>query len=682
VLSLGAGCFQEKSNSPEPGATSLNIQTQQAVVAESPSEQAPEQAADDQASATPEDNTDPNTSSAAVAVISTPDFFPEGIHPASPLAEMIKLAEAGMEEGVMVAYVTNSMSTFNLRPEDIIYLNDIGMPSSVVTAMMKRDHMLQGVFSQASNEETEPAAVAPKSIEPPQSYPYQFADNSVPTAGAQPEDAPPSQEEPVETAPMEFDDALAPYGTWINVGGYGACWQPTVAVINHGWQPYFNSGCWVYTDHGWYWKSGYSWGWAAFHYGRWFRHSTLGWCWAPGKVWGPAWVTWRWSRSYCGWAPLPPAAVFKTGSGLTFHGHRAGSSADFNLTAGSYKFVDFQHLQAQHLSQHALPHDQVNRIFGQTVVSTRIAGNDRTVINNGLPPERLAEATHKEVQKVSLHPVAFSNAYQNNKERIDASGKTMTIVGPMPPQPAKQPGLAIHTHDLQRKPSQPALSTTAQAALVQQQTFEGTLQPHQPALGHSANLEDARPTRTQPVTVIHNSRDRTRKDNPALANRTGTEVANRVQPDTAVPRQFDADDSRNTASRRGPGSPLILRGPDRNTAIGSVARQPTLQSAFRQQPQRQPEPDDQVVAPVPAPQPPPAQRQYVPPVFAAPNTQVTRQEPPPRPNPEPAISHQQHTQVQAPAQSHAAPPAPAPAPAHSAAPSQSSSDRGGGRPGR
>ena len=108
-----------------------------------------------------------------------------------------------------------------------------------------------------------------------------------------------------------FYDTLAPYGTWVQVDGYGRCWQPLVVVSEPGWQPYCDRGHWVYTDAGWYWMSDYSWGWAPFHYGRWFHHERFGWVWTPDTVWGPSWVTWRYSDDYCGWAPLPPFTAYR-----------------------------------------------------------------------------------------------------------------------------------------------------------------------------------------------------------------------------------------------------------------------------------------------------------------------------------------------------------------------------------
>src|SRR5262249_9782957 len=96
-----------------------------------------------------------------------------------------------------------------------------------------------------------------------------------------------------------FYSALAPYGTWLDVPGYGYSWQPSVVVIDSGWRPYCDGGYWLWSDYGWYWHSYYSWGWAPYHYGRWYCHGSYGWLWSPDHVWGPSWVCWRNSGAYC-----------------------------------------------------------------------------------------------------------------------------------------------------------------------------------------------------------------------------------------------------------------------------------------------------------------------------------------------------------------------------------------------
>jgi hypothetical protein len=100
-----------------------------------------------------------------------------------------------------------------------------------------------------------------------------------------------------------FYDELSPYGQWIAYPKYGYVWIPDGDA---GFSPYRSDGHWIYTEDGWTWVSDYSWGWATFHYGRWDYDSEYGWFWVPDDEWGPAWVSWRQSPGYFGWAPLRP----------------------------------------------------------------------------------------------------------------------------------------------------------------------------------------------------------------------------------------------------------------------------------------------------------------------------------------------------------------------------------------
>jgi hypothetical protein len=98
-----------------------------------------------------------------------------------------------------------------------------------------------------------------------------------------------------------FYDELSPYGTWINDPNYGYVWAPNAVST---FAPYSTNGYWIYTDYGWTWVSNYAWGWAPFHYGRWNYEPAYGWIWIPDTEWGPAWVYWRDSPDYYGWAPM------------------------------------------------------------------------------------------------------------------------------------------------------------------------------------------------------------------------------------------------------------------------------------------------------------------------------------------------------------------------------------------
>jgi hypothetical protein len=116
--------------------------------------------------------------------------------------------------------------------------------------------------------------------------------------------APPPEAQGVTQA--TFEATLAPYGDWITVGSYGRVWRPHAHVVGANFRPYATGGRWEYTSHGWIWRSSYSWGWAPFHYGRWFHDAYAGWVWVPDTTWGPAWVDWRVGNGYVGWAPLAP----------------------------------------------------------------------------------------------------------------------------------------------------------------------------------------------------------------------------------------------------------------------------------------------------------------------------------------------------------------------------------------
>ncbi len=434
VLPL-AGCLQESSFSPnEAVAAATEPASQQPPkatdsIAESPADTDTEEAlaaADDQSMAT-----------APAKKVSTEIQVPANLKPSPATAEIIKLANAGVEQSVMLSFVTNSLGTFNLRAEEIIYLNDIGVPSAVVTAMIQRDHLLQGTSSEVAVApgEPEPAFAPPPGYVPDmtfdQTLPAPESSVEAPPMPAYASDnyGPPSEPEPAAADYSDYYDALAPYGNWVDIEGSGRCWQPTVVIGNHSWRPYFDCGRWVYTDCGWYWMSDYSWGWGPFHYGRWFQHATLGWCWRPDRVWGPAWVCWRHDRDYCGWAPLPPGARFVAGIGLTFHGHPVRHDFSFGLAANHFPFVPFSHFLDRNLSRHVVPHDRATHIFDHTTASTGIIAHNHTVLNNGIPRDQVAAATHMAIRPAVLHNVSPSDGI-GIRERFEHNGRTLAVYRP------------------------------------------------------------------------------------------------------------------------------------------------------------------------------------------------------------------------------------------------------------
>lgn len=111
------------------------------------------------------------------------------------------------------------------------------------------------------------------------------------------------QAAPAAIAAGTAHSELARMGEWISAAGRGRAWRPRDVAPD--WRPYFH-GSWTWTLDGWFWVSEEPWGWLTYHYGRWIFEPAHGWVWLPGKAWAPAWVTWRSSREFVGWAPLSP----------------------------------------------------------------------------------------------------------------------------------------------------------------------------------------------------------------------------------------------------------------------------------------------------------------------------------------------------------------------------------------
>lgn len=188
-------------------------------------------------------------------------------------------------------------------------------------------------------------------------------------------------------------DYLSPHGYWVQLAPHGYVWVPT--SVRYNWRPY-TYGRWVWTDYGWMWISSYQWGWGPFHYGRWGYSARFGWYWVPGDVWAPAWVSWRYSNLYIGWAPLPPNAPFMPGSGVVFQGS--------GIPHNTWIFIQVNYFTHYNIRSYVLPFERNPTIINMTVEKTSLRMQDNRVYNEGLDAGFVENATRTRIQKYELQP--------------------------------------------------------------------------------------------------------------------------------------------------------------------------------------------------------------------------------------------------------------------------------------
>lgn len=221
-----------------------------------------------------------------------------------------------------------------------------------------------------------------------------------------------------------FHNQLTPFGTWVQVSGYGLCWSPVKAIAtNPDWRPYYDAGRWVQTENGLFWESAYKWGDIPFHYGRWIRDPRYGWLWVPGYIWGPAWVCWRHAERdrHIGWAPLPYGAVW-TKDGWRFHDRPvANTDFDFGLREDSFVFVGEDHFHEEYphrLKGHESEYhfhvgrEQGREFYGRSIIRNEFRSDENgRPVNAGIGRERLdhiAQTSHHKIEQVHFeerHPV-------------------------------------------------------------------------------------------------------------------------------------------------------------------------------------------------------------------------------------------------------------------------------------
>jgi len=221
----------------------------------------------------------------------------------------------------------------------------------------------------------------------------------------------------VDVSFQYFQESLQPYGTWVEVEPYGPCWVPD--TDSGDWRPY-SDGSWAYTECGWTWVSDEPWGWATYHYGRWVFLDGPGWAWVPGYEWGPAWVAWRTSDDYIGWAPLPPEAVWEPRSGFSVN-------VNFNFRPSCYNFCEVRNFGSRRLRDVICRPERNVTIIDNTVNVTRIVRNNTSIVNVGPDFQAVNRRSDRSIERLRLERRADSNGGQ----RAERQGDRLEVFAPV-----------------------------------------------------------------------------------------------------------------------------------------------------------------------------------------------------------------------------------------------------------
>lgn len=144
------------------------------------------------------------------------------------VADVVKLTQAQVSEDVVLNFVLNSGTVYNLGPKDIIYLRDQGVSDRVITTMMNQvNRVAEESTQQAASQ---PQAPAPVYLDPNAAQPGQPL--YVPAYPPPPAPEP----SPSTVYVIPFTPPVAPYygGYYPYYGGYYAPGVSFVYTIGRG----------------------------------------------------------------------------------------------------------------------------------------------------------------------------------------------------------------------------------------------------------------------------------------------------------------------------------------------------------------------------------------------------------------------------------------------------------------
>jgi hypothetical protein len=268
-----------------------------------------------------------------------------------------------------------------------------------------------------------------------------------------------------------FYAQLDAYGSWVDVEPFGMCWVPD--NVPWGWRPY-SYGYWAYTDYGWTWISSEPWGWATYHYGRWLDDPNYGWAWVPGNDWAPAWVAWRTSDEWVGWAALPPAASWDP-AGLSGY-------EDNSIPSDQWCFVRGRKMLNPDLQTSLAPAVRNEMLLQRTRDVTRFGERDGKPVNHGVEVVTVEKLSGRRPPQLTILDAAHPEAGRAQEVQGETVRMFRTTLRPTPattnvnvhsqahpaPHPPRSAPVAVTNSQVLEKQRE-AQQREAQAALQREQ---------------------------------------------------------------------------------------------------------------------------------------------------------------------------------------------------------------------
>jgi hypothetical protein len=299
---------------------------------------------------------------------------------------------------------------------------------------------------------------------------------------------------PAVVGEMTGGYALALFGSWDQDATYGDVWYPNVGP---GWAPYREGGWQYIQPWGWTWVDSEPWGFAPFHYGRWFQRDGR-WGWSPAArddrdrpVYAPAVVSFFGGGTGASifWVPLAPGEAYRP----YYH-----TSEDYDRRINAYAL---RGAGAPDFRNPPSPAHFANRAFGTGIPQSAMGhgGNvarifhpvEPDVINNSRPNgwEDVRPPGHAAGAPAPPFQQGFAAPNAPPLPQVFAPGQGGTVFHPNEPphgrlpqvfRPEGQGAPVFHPQAQPRQPMPQIYGNQAPPPVFHPQQFQPPAQPPQP----------------------------------------------------------------------------------------------------------------------------------------------------------------------------------------------------------